>query len=55
MKILKSRTFWTIITMFVIGGLQAISDFLPPNLFLFLNGVLSASAVYFKLNPSQQY
>lgn len=54
-KILKSRTLWTVALMFLIGGLQAISSFMPENLYLFINTVLLALAAYFKINPSQTY
>ncbi len=53
--ILKSRTVWTVIFMFIMGGLQAVSEFLPTNVFVFVNGILSVMAVYFKLIPSQKY
>lgn len=54
-KLLKSRTFWTIVVTFVIGGVQAISEFMPNNLYLLITGLLSTLAIYFKINPSQRY
>jgi antibiotic biosynthesis monooxygenase (ABM) superfamily enzyme len=54
-KILTSRTVWTVVLMFTIGGLQAISGFMPESIYLLINTVLLALAAYFKINPSQPY
>jgi hypothetical protein len=54
-KILKSRTVWTIVIMFILGGVQAIQGSLEPQLFLFIQGALTLLAGYFKVNPSQSY
>ena len=54
-KALKSRTVWTIVLMFVIGGIEAISSFIPEAVVTPLLGFLGFLAVYFKLNPSQRY
>lgn len=54
-KILKSRTTWTIVLMFVIGGIDAITQFLPAEIKDMLLGFLGLLAVYFKINPSQKY
>jgi hypothetical protein len=54
-QVLKSRTFWTIVIMFLLGGLQAITDYLPEGLFIFIQGGLTLLATYFKVNPSQKY
>ena len=54
-KILKSRTVWTIVIMFVIGGIQAVESVMPTGLFMFVNAGLSYLAVHFKMNPSQDY
>lgn len=54
-KTIKSRTVWTIIFMFILGGVQAIEPFMSPELFIFVNAGLSMIATYFKLNPSQKY
>lgn len=52
---LKSRTVWTVVAMFVIGGFGAISSLIPAGDMVYVQGVLSLLAVYFKLNPSQNY
>ena len=54
-KLLRSRTFWTVIVMFLLGGLQAVSQFMPNELYAFINTILLGLAGYFKLNPSQKY
>jgi len=53
--ILRSRTVWTILAMFVIGGLEAINPFIPQDAYIVLQGGLSLLAVYFRINPSQKY
>lgn len=50
-----SRTVWTIFLMFVIGGIEAVKPSLSPQVFTAIQGVLSVVAIYFKLNPSQNY
>lgn len=54
-NIFLSRTFWTVVAMFVIGGLNAIISILPPDVQAAAMGILSALAVYFHVNPSQRY
>lgn len=55
LKTIKSRTFWTIVVMFVIGGVQAVEPIMPNGLYLLISSVLASLATYFKLNPSQRY
>lgn len=52
---IKSRTFWTIVFMFVVGGLNQTTQFLSPEAATTLTGLLGILATYFHLNPSQQY
>lgn len=52
---LKSRTVWTIVAMFVIGGVNAVSALIPAGGLVYVQGVLGLLAIYFKLNPSQAY
>lgn len=54
-KALRSRTIWVVVLMFVIGGVNAISDFIPDGVETPLLAVLGFLAVYFKINPSQKY
>lgn len=54
-KAIKSRTVWTVIVMFVLGGIQNISQFITPELFVLIETILSGLVIYFKLKPSQSY
>lgn len=51
-NIFKSRTFWSILAMFVIGGLNAVSGFLPAPLQTGLMAVLGIAATYFHLDTA---
>jgi len=54
-KILRSRTTWVIVAMFFIGGVEAVSGFIPGGFIPYVNGALALLALYFKQNPSQDY
>lgn len=54
-KIFFSRTIWTIVLMFFIGGVQELKSFFTPEAFIAIQGGLSVLATYFKLFPSQSY
>jgi hypothetical protein len=54
-SLLKSRTVWTVVAMFVIGGLNAIIPVIPADLQTGLMAVLGIAAAYFHVNPSQTY
>ena len=53
--ILKSRTIWTLVFMFVFNGFAAISGQLDPQVVTLINVLLTTLAGYFKLNPSATY
>lgn len=55
LNILKSRTVWTIIGMFVIGGTNAITPFIPADVMPFVQGALALLGIYFRVNPRQEY
>ena len=55
MYILKSRTFWTIVLLFIVSGVTAVKAFIPTSIQPVVDLVLSALAVYFHVNPSQSY
>lgn len=55
MKLLKSKTNWTILVMFLIGGFEATVQFIPDVIETPLLGVLAVAALFFKMNPSQEY
>jgi hypothetical protein len=52
---LKSRTTLVIVFMFFVGGLQATKAVLPTGAYESVQGVLSALAILFHINPSQPY
>lgn len=52
---LQSRTFWTLVVMFLIGGVQAITAVIPAGWETPIMGVLGILAAYFHVNPSQNY
>jgi len=53
LKILKSRTVWTIVILFVINGVEGIREFIPADALPLIDGVLSILAVYFRIKPKQ--
>jgi hypothetical protein len=53
--ILGSRTFWTVVVIFVLNGFNGIHGMIPAGWVLPLDTVLGLLAVYFKVNPSQNY
>ena len=55
MTLLKSRTVWTIVLMFIVGGVNAVSSSIPASAMPFVQGLLGLTAIYFKVNPSQNY
>jgi hypothetical protein len=52
---LKSRTVWTLVALFAIGGGNAIVPVLPPSVQALAVAVLGMLAAYFHVNPSQEY
>lgn len=52
---LKSRSAWTIVAMFLVGGIGAVHNIIPPSSVGLVDGVLGILAIYFHLNPSQNY
>lgn len=51
----RSRTFWTIVVLFLYNGLASVHDLLPLSFAPLVNGLLSVAAVWFKMNPSNEY
>lgn len=51
MNFLQSRTVWTVLVMLALTTLQTAHDIMPPALYLLCYSVLSALAVYFRVNP----
>ena len=55
MLALKSRTFWTLVFMFAFNAIEVVSPNLSPETRTLVNGVMGLLAVFFHVNPSQQY
>lgn len=55
MKLIKSRTFWTIVIMFLVGGIQSIHAVFPGDWATVAEGFLGMLATFYHLNPSQNY
>lgn len=54
-RALKSKTNWIVAVTFVYSGLGGIKEMLPEQAQLVVSGVLAALAIWFKMNPSQEY
>ena len=53
--IFKSRTVWTFVLLFVIGGVQGTADVMPTPLFQLLTVVLTGLGIYFRVKPVQKF
>ena len=49
-KIFRSRTVWTILAMFVIGGTEAVTGVIPVAFIPYVQGALGLLATYFRIN-----
>ncbi len=47
----KSRTVWTIVVMFLIGGIVGVKNMLPPAWVTLIDALLGILAIYFRVNP----
>lgn len=54
-SIFKSRTFWTVVVMFIVGGTNAVASFIPVGIEPIVMLALGGLATYFHVNPSQNY
>lgn len=52
-SLFRSRTFWTIVAMFVVGGLNAIMNWMPANLQAGAMVLLTVLASYFHLQTGR--
>lgn len=55
MKYLKSRTILSAVFLFLLGGFQAVTEFLPAEIFFLIEGVLVALIAYFRSHPVQDF
>ena len=54
-KTFQSRTTWTIIILFLIGGFEAITGFIPSSILTIVMAVLSALAIYFRVSQKVNF
>lgn len=54
-KLLKSRTAWTVVIMFIINVVAAYHDSIPKDFVGLVDALLSVLAVYFHANPKQEF
>lgn len=54
-QILKSRTVWTLVALFIVNGVSGIHDSIPVAFLPYVDGVLGLLSMYFHVNPSQNY
>lgn len=52
-NLFKSRTVWTILVTFVIGGTNSVVEFIPADWLPLVTGILSILAIYFRVNTKQ--
>lgn len=50
-KLAKSRTFWTLIILFLLNGIEGVRESIPQEAYLPLNAILTAIGAYFRANP----
>lgn len=50
-KLAKSRTFWTLIVLFLLNGVEGVRESIPQEAYLPLNAILTAMGAYFRANP----
>jgi len=55
MLVFKSRTFYTFVAMFVVGGGNALVPVLPAEYQAIVLAVLGLLGTFFHINPSQTY
>lgn len=53
-SILKSRTVWTFVALFIFNGLQGTQIMVPVEYLGIVNGLLSLLGIYFRANPVQK-
>ena len=54
-KLISSRANWAVVAMFVVGGVEAINQYIPVEFLPLVEAVLGLLAIYFIRNPSQEY
>lgn len=54
-SLLRSRTFWSIVALFVISGTNGIMGMIPENSVVYVQFLLSALASYFHLDTAKTF
>lgn len=49
-KLAKSRTFWTLVVLFLLNGVEGIRESIPEGAYMPLNAILTAMGAYFRAN-----
>lgn len=52
-KVLKSRTVWTVVVLFLLGGVNSVKGYFPPTYYTLMSGILSAFAIFFRADARQ--
>jgi len=55
MKLLKSRTVWCFIVMFIVSGVEGVRELIPEMWLPALNAALGLLGVYFRISPHQEF
>jgi hypothetical protein len=53
--LIKSRTVWTVIALVLLNGAPSARDLIPPQYLPCLDSLLGLLAIYFRVNPRQQF
>ena len=54
-NIIKSRTVITVVILFLIGGIGSIREFIPESILPIITALLSALAIYFRINQKVNF
>ena len=54
-SLLRSRTFWTIVAMFIIGGINSVKPVIPLDIVPYIEFALGALASYFHLDTAVKF
>lgn len=54
-KIFSSRTNIAVLVMVLLGSVQYLENFMNPELYLLINSMLGALAVYFRINAQVDF
>lgn len=52
-SLFRSATFWTIVLMFIVGGVQAVGSMMPAGIETAVMAVLGVVAAYFHLSVAK--